>query len=299
MVAPGSGPTLAGIALDDAALRRAIVEPDAEIAVGYRNVMPAYDLDDAELDALVEDIRTLPEVTEEPFEAMWPLALCCIAFVLFHFVFSALRVRLVESMGEGAYMGLYSLPVGIAFAGIFWAWGVAPFVPLWNPPRFTTHLAVTLMLFALFFLVAGYTTKSPTVAGMAKVAKDPPTGIVTVTRHPALWGFTIWAFAHLGANGDLRSLILFGSFAVLSIGGMLHIDARRRAALGEEWEAFAAQTSLVPFGAIVTKRTKLDMSGWWWRALVAIGIYVLLVAWLHEAVMGVPALPPEMTAVFS
>ena len=34
-----------------------------------------------------------------------------------------------------------------------------------------------------------------------------------------LWGFAVWALGHLVANGDLRSLILFGGFALWYAGG--------------------------------------------------------------------------------
>ena len=39
----------------------------------------------------------------------------------------------------------------------------------------------------------------------------PLAPIVTTTRHPVLWGFLIWAVAHLPPNGDVVSIVLFGS----------------------------------------------------------------------------------------
>jgi hypothetical protein len=35
--------------------------------------------------------------------------------------------------------------------------------------------------------------------------------LFTRIRHPMLWGTAIWAVAHLAVNGDLASVILFGS----------------------------------------------------------------------------------------
>jgi len=55
------------------------------------------------------------------------------------------------------------------------------------------------------------------VALMLLVAAFMPTNLKRVTRHPMLWGVTIWAAAHLLTNGDLASLILFGSFGVFSL----------------------------------------------------------------------------------
>lgn len=44
---------------DDAYLRRSVLEPDAQRVAGYALQMPAYDLDDEELDALIAYIREL------------------------------------------------------------------------------------------------------------------------------------------------------------------------------------------------------------------------------------------------
>jgi len=52
-----------------------------------------------------------------------------------------------------------------------------------------------------------------------------------ITRHPFLWGIALWALVHLIINGDLASLILFGSLLLLAVGGTLAIDARRGATL--------------------------------------------------------------------
>jgi uncharacterized membrane protein len=45
------------------------------------------------------------------------------------------------------------------------------------------------------------------------MADAPARGIQRVTRHPFLWGVAVWAFVHLIANGDVASLMLFGSGA--------------------------------------------------------------------------------------
>ena len=43
-------------------------------------------------------------------------------------------------------------------------------------------------------------------------------------RHPMLWGAVVWAVAHLVANGDVRSLVLFGGLAVWAVGSMVLIN---------------------------------------------------------------------------
>ena len=289
----GAGPTLAGVAerRDDAFLRRALHDPAADVAEGYA-AMPDLGLSAASIDALVDAMHALPDV-EPPFESMLPLALACVLFVGLHFLLSGPpRARLVAKLGYDRFTALYSVLVAIPFAGLFWGWSVAPHVIVWTPPTFTVHLAVTLNLLSMILIVAGYTTASPTVAG-TNVQLEAPAGILTITRHPALWGFAIWAMAHLGSNGDLASIWLFGSILVLAFGGMVHIDRRRRAS-HPSWPAFERTTSLMPFAAVVGKRTRLDLGGLWWRALIGVAVYAAIVLWSHEWLMGVSPLPLEM-----
>src|SRR3546814_6752710 len=75
---------------------------------------------------------------------------------------------------------------------------------------------------AAVLLVAGITTRSPTAVGGDAVLDDPRTvrGILTITRHPFLNATGLWALAHLAANGDLASILLFGALALLSYAGM-------------------------------------------------------------------------------
>lgn len=308
--AGGAGPTLAGlfgserilsdgrvVVADADYLRRAILEPEADVPADWEGAaMPAFNrLDDATVEQLVEAIGAIGAPDAPPEQRLWIFALGIMGFVLLHFVLSssAIRAALVRRLGEGRFMGVYALAVGAPFVVMLFAWSEVPWIPLWEPPRWASHLALTLMLPALYLLVAGYSTKSPTAAGAGSAAAEPPRGVITITRHPALWGFALWALAHLISNGTVRDLLLFGGILILAVGGMLHIDARRRAASPETWSRFAAQTSLVPFAAILRGRTKLDVRGMLPRLLVAIVLYGALVLALHRWLIGVPALPPQ------
>jgi uncharacterized membrane protein len=97
-------------------------------------------------------------------------------------------------------------------------------------------------------------------------------GIVRITRHPFLWGVALWALVHLIVNGDLASLVLFGSLLVLALGGTVSIDAKRRRHFGEQWTQFASVTSGVPFAAIAAGRNRLG------PALVEMGVIKPLAA---------------------
>jgi len=223
-----------------------------------------------------------------------------VAFVGGHFLLSSapLRTPLVKTFGPGGFTPLYALLVGAAFVWMLTAYGAAPAVVLWYPPPALRWVPLLVMPFALFLAVAGLTTPSPTLVGgenvVARAAGTPHRlvgGIFTVTRHPFLWGTTLWAVSHLLANGTVADVILMGGILVLSLAGMRHIDRRREAALGGDWGPIRLTTSLVPFAAAIEGRTKFDWRGiGWWRPVVALLLYGALLHF-HELIAGVPVLP--------
>ncbi|MEM1073550.1 MAG: NnrU family protein [Pseudomonadota bacterium] len=87
----------------------------------------------------------------------------------------------------------------------------AAFIPVWQPPIFMVHVNNTLMILA--FWVYG--------SGAAKGAKVWPGYRM---RHPQLIGFKIWAFAHLLVNGDLASVLLFGTLLAWAVGEVILIN---------------------------------------------------------------------------
>lgn len=115
-----------------------------------------------------------------------------------------LRARFIASMGEGGYKIFYAL---VSLAGLaLIAWGFAEYratgwIDLWNPPKAFKHITVALMLPAVILVVASY------IRGR----------IYTTLKHPMLTGVKLWAAAHLLANGDLGSIILFGSFLAWAV----------------------------------------------------------------------------------
>jgi uncharacterized membrane protein len=153
-------------------------------------------------------------------------------------------------------------------------------------------VAAGLTPIALVLALVGLTTPNPTAVGGERVldATQAVRGIVTITRHPFLWGVALWAVAHLAANGDAASAMLFGGMLILSLGGMLAIDQRRALRLGDAWRGFAAKTSLVPFAAAAAGRVKVDWKGiGWWRPVLGIAVYVILL-FSHRWLFGVPVI---------
>jgi len=172
----------------------------------------------------------------------------------------ALRAGLVARLGGGAYRALFSLASIAGLVLIVMGYGqmrgLARGNPeLWTPPPWIKHIVLLLMIPALILLVAAYV----------------PSRIRTAVGHPMLVALMIWAFAHLLANGDLASLLLFGSFLAYAV--VDRISAGRRAALGPLGRAQ---------GGVV--QDLVAVAG-------GLALYVVVLFWGHAWITGVPLLP--------
>ena len=221
------------------------------------------------------------------------LLLAAVAFAGSHVLLSSAPVRgpLARALGEWPFVGLYSaISLGL-FVWLVGAYGDAPLVELWAAPTVVRYVALGVMVVASVLVACGLSLTSPTGVSLKPAAAGAPlAGIFKVTRHPVLWGIGLWAVVHVMANGDLASLILFGSLGVLALGGTVHIDRKKRTTMGGDWRAFAGATSNVPFAAIAAGRTRVSLKEIGYGRLVA-GLVLYMVLLLgHEAVIGVAPL---------
>ena len=174
-------------------------------------------------------------------------------------VFITMRERravAIARLGEGPYKGVLALAslVGIILMGYgFASYRAAGMINVWSPPAWTRHVTDLLVWPAIIFVVAAY------------VRGD----IARVLKHPMLVGVKLWALAHLISNGDLGSIILFGS--ILGWAVFDRITLKRRSDPG---------APPIPYGG----RTNDIIA-------VAVGtlIYLALGFWFHPYVIGVPA----------
>lgn len=166
------------------------------------------------------------------------------------------RLAKIAAWGENKWKGLYSVISFIGLVLIIWGYVLARpnSIFLYEPPVWTKHIALLLMLFAFISLVISN----------FKTGKLKP-----ILKHPALIAVKIWALAHLLANGDLASLILFLSFLIWAVVDRIAIKRQERAGL--------MQTVIVP-GPISN-----DIIA------IAIGVvlYALFVWKLHALLIGV------------
>lgn len=226
------------------------------------------------------------------------LAATAVAFVLIHVLISGTRVRdaLTGAIGQGPYMGLFSLASLGLLVWMGFAYGAARAAAdpaYWTATAATRWIQLGLTLIAFLLAVPGLLTPNPTSVRQEAALDRPDAarGMLRVTRHPFLWGVAIWAAGHLMVNGDAASLVLFGSLLVLALAGTVSIDAKRRRALGDKWDAFAHQTSNAPFAAIAAGRQSLKLGEiGWWRLALAVAIWAGLL-FGHPYMFGVSPLP--------
>jgi len=113
------------------------------------------------------------------------------------------------------------------------------FIPVWQLPEFTRHIAHLLVLIGLFMMTPA-----------------PKRGVIlSKMRHPMLTGFSLWAIAHLLVNGDLASIVLFGGLLIWasasrSMINRLEPDWAGRAKGKIAMDAMFAVATLIVFGAI-------------------------------------------------
>ena len=225
------------------------------------------------------------------------LVIAGIAFCGSHVLLSSTRLRgsLRDQLGERGFLAVYSLTSLAVFAWFVAAYATAPTIMLWPRQRWTALVPVLVMPLAAILLVAGYSTRNPTAVGMERSARadDPAPGILSVTRHPVMWAIGLWATGHLIANGDLSSVLFFGSLGALALGGTVLIDRKKQLALGSNWPRLTQVTSNLPFAALLTGRTKLRWSD---IGLLRIAAGLLLYAVLylaHPIITGLPVMVPS------
>lgn len=142
---------------------------------------------------------------------------------------TGLRALLIGKIGRPAYLALYSLASLATIVWVIAAALAAPYLELWPPSPVTALVPLVAMVPASVLIAGALWQPSPlSVSFRGGLPAAGRAGLVAQVRHPLLWGFFLWAAGHLVANGDLVSLVLFGSLAVFSLAGMKRLERRAR-----------------------------------------------------------------------
>lgn len=159
-------------------------------------------------------------------------------FSVVHFVPSLapqLKQTWRSKLGEGGYMGSFSLLLIIAISLMVFGWRSHNPSLVYLPDPSLRPIGIVLMLAAMILFVAS----------------KPDTNIKRFIRHPQLSSIVVWSLAHLIMNGDSRSILLFGGMATWSILTMIFINRREGAWIKPEAIGAAADVKLIVIGGVV------------------------------------------------
>jgi uncharacterized membrane protein len=171
----------------------------------------------------------------------------------------ALRTALIGGIGERPYKALFALISAVGLVLLVFGYGHMQTLgrgnpQLWLPPAWGRHLAFLLMIPAMILLVAAYV----------------PSRLRLAVGHPMLTALMLWAGAHLLANGDLASVVLFGSF--LAYAAYDRISVRKRPSPG-------------PLGAKPGSGTGDAVA-----IVLGLALYAFMLFWGHAKLIGVALL---------
>ena len=186
---------------------------------------------------------------------MWFLILGMMLFLGVHsirVIAPRWRQTQIETWGDGRWKGGYSLASILGLVILIYGYGLARenAEQIFDPPAWGPNLLLIAMPVAVILLVA---------------ADFRPGYIKYFLRHPMLLGVLIWSAAHLTANGDTASAVLFGGFLIWSV-----IDL--------------AVALCRPVGQSIQPLLWPDLAS----VVIGLLVSVLIVHYLHIWLIGVP-----------
>lgn len=120
------------------------------------------------------------------------------------------RQGLIARLGENGYKGVFTLLMILAIYLVISGWKATMPETVYVPVPWGRHVTALLMLVGLVLFFAPY----------------PANNIKRALRHPQLTGVLCWGVGHLLANGEGRSIVLFGGLALWAIVEMVVINRR-------------------------------------------------------------------------
>jgi uncharacterized membrane protein len=121
-----------------------------------------------------------------------------------------MRASLIERIGEGPYKGLFALSLVGAVTLMVMGWKSTDPVAIYAAPDWG-RLVANVGMFVSLVLFMG---------------SNVPSNMKRFVRHPQLTGVAVWGLSHLFANGDLRSLVLFGGLAIWAAVEIVSLNRR-------------------------------------------------------------------------
>jgi uncharacterized membrane protein len=182
-----------------------------------------------------------------------------VVFFAIHLVptLTELRDRLMAQLGQQTYRVSFAVLSTASLILLIYAFAKAPVVTVWSPPSWTRWIAIVLMWPAFIFTVAAFV----------------PGKIKAKVKFPFLVAIKTWALAHLIANGDLASMVLFASFLAYAVYDRISLRTGRRPT-----SLIGVEGSAKPLNDVIA-------------AVLGSALYFLFLVWLHPLLIGTSPWP--------
>jgi uncharacterized membrane protein len=220
------------------------------------------------------------------------VALLWLVFGGLHVGLATRRVRaaVVARLGEAGFTALFSVVATVLFTLL---------VRYYAGHRLEGSMGLALgevtalrwalmavIVFGFALATASLTTYPASPMALFTTTVRTPRGLERVTRHPFFMGVALAALAHVPLATRLVGAVFQAGLAVLALAGAWHQDRKLAALRGRPYEEYVAQTSVVPFAAILAGRQRLV-----WRELpyATLAACVAVTVWLrtvHGAIFG-------------
>ena len=210
-----------------------------------------------------------------------------------------LRNVVVRTIGVRAYRGLFALA---SLAGVIWI--VLAYKPavaedqiLWAGPRGLMDSAIIIMFFVFFLVVPGLLTPNPTFVSMETMLNSevPVNGMLRITRHPFLWGVTIWGILHFSMTGHSAAAFLSAPSPSSRCSARSPSTASVRTISANTGAAFAMPPRTYPSRRSFRAATSCGWAKWaggaGWRRSSLFGV----VLYAHQWLFGYSPLPGGMS----
>ncbi|MDZ7784713.1 MAG: NnrU family protein [Halioglobus sp.] len=176
-------------------------------------------------------------------------------FILSHVLIARTGIRpaLVARFGERAYLAAYSTLSLLLLGWVIAAVVMAQRHVFWATPEWAYGFAAVVSAAGFVLIGIGAAAPNPLSVSFRREGFEPERpGAVGWVRHPLIWGLTLWGLAHVPANGDWPSVVLFGGSAAFGAIGTQIVDRRRRREFGPHtWQRLCAGRGHIDRRALV------------------------------------------------
>jgi uncharacterized membrane protein len=230
-----------------------------------------------------------------PIDPFYELGLAALIWFLIHVAIAGaapVRNALVSRLGERGFRGAFSLLSLVSLVWMCRAYARTPCSPLWATPAPLYYLPLLVVPAAYVLLVGAFSVPNPTIVGKESAldAEDSARGVLRITRHPFLVAVALWSGVHLLVNGNLASLLFFGSLFLTAVFGTRDIDRKRLRHSPAAFSRYREQSSVLPFLAIARGKNRLVLRELWLPLAVG-AILTLLTLAFHDQLFHVSAIP--------